>query len=197
MAASGDLTTAANVKSYLGITASTYDTILGNLVASASEAIERYCRAAFTETEYTEYYDGDDNGVERDRILLKRRPVISVTSVYDDVTQPPTWPAGDVVDSDDYAVYLDEGIVQLYGGNTFNTGQRNVRVIYVAGYVAIPTDIEQACNMLVADWFHRGHVGADGFTSENVGGDYSYSTEPNQWPAAVKAILGKYRNVAI
>ena len=199
--AANDLTTTAKVKAYLGISASTWDTILATLVTSASAIIQSYCRRQFNSQTFTEYHDGADLQVPRAQIIVKNPPIISVTSVYDDLDQPPTWPAADLVSSDDYAVYLDEGIVELYPDYTFGDGRRNVRVIYVGGYATVPTDIEQAANMLVANIFNRGRTGADGLQSERIG-DYSYvradaGVTSHGIPNDVRAILAPYRLVAI
>ena len=191
-----DLTTTAKVKAYLGLPGSTYDTILGTLIAAATTAIESYCRRRFKSRTHTEYHDGADLGVKRTRIVLEHRPVVSVTSVHDDIDQPPTWPASDLVDSDDYVTRDDEGIIELYPDLTFRDGKRNVRVIYTAGYTAIPEDVGQAANMLVAAWFHRGRNGADGLASESIG-TYQYQAAQGGLSEPVKALLAPYREVAV
>lgn len=69
-----DLTTLVKAKRYLRITASTDDTLLGELIDSASALIESICDRKFISRSYAELYDG--NG---DRYLyLKQWPVTAV-----------------------------------------------------------------------------------------------------------------------
>ena len=74
---STDLTSTANVKSYLGITSTDYDTIIGNLVTRASRAIETYCNRTFNSTAYiNERHSGGS-----DLIYVKNYPIISLSRV--------------------------------------------------------------------------------------------------------------------
>jgi hypothetical protein len=52
------LTSLSRVKEYLGISSSTYDTKLTNLLSAASRAIERYCDAKLVSAARTEYHNG-------------------------------------------------------------------------------------------------------------------------------------------
>ncbi len=58
--ATGDfLTTTARFKNYAGITGSDDDTLIGLLVARATNAIQKFCNRDFVLTTYREFYDGD------------------------------------------------------------------------------------------------------------------------------------------
>lgn len=56
-------------------------------------------------------------------------------------------------------------------------GMGNIKVCYSAGFDTVPPDLQQACNMLVAQLCRIVPSGTD-LSSENLGG-YSYSTLVN------------------
>ena len=185
MPASTDLCTRDSVKTYLGLSGTTYDNALDALINAASEAIETACGRQFNETAYTEYCDGDG----KDRLVLRQRPVASITDIWDD--QDRNFTDATKLDSDDYFLDGDAGIVILLDA-TFARGARNVQVVYTAGYSAVPTGIVQACRMLVASWFHRGREGADGLDSRAIAeATQRFAEEP--LPAPVRRIVQSYR----
>ena len=67
-----------DVKTHLGITVSTYDTQLQMWLDAAITAVTNYCGTSFEQATRTEYYQPDGY-----KLVLKNRPVISVTSVYE------------------------------------------------------------------------------------------------------------------
>lgn len=68
------------LKTLLGITSTTQDTLLEQLLAAASESIKRYTHRDLEAGLYTEYQDG--NGC-RD-LILRQRPVTSIASLWED-----------------------------------------------------------------------------------------------------------------
>jgi len=154
------LCTVAEAKSRIrALSTTAEDTRLTALVSAVSTAIARWCRYPGTapsmeSTTYTHYRSGptpDETG----RILrLPVRPVVSVTSVYDD----PDWAydSTHLVSSADYAVDLDAGTITL--GTSADLGvwssePRAQKVTYVAGYATVPDDLKQAAVALVEYWW--------------------------------------------
>ena len=73
---SGDLlTTTERFKLYMGVTVSTDDTLIGQLISRSTNAIQTFCNRDFTETTYREFYDGESQS----ELTLHQFPVISVT----------------------------------------------------------------------------------------------------------------------
>ena len=200
MAASTDLATAAAVKAYMNISGSGDDALIASLIGYVSEAIEKYCRREFASKTHTEYHDGGGFS----KLLLNHRPIISVTSVHDDLDR--AFAAASLIDSDDYISRDQEGIIEwLHSSSTFPStaayfadGQLNVKVVYVAGYATIPSDLALACMMLVSKLFTRGKQHADGIKSE---GDGVYTVIYADGLIAgdefVKSLLSEYREVRI
>lgn len=120
------LTTLISAKAYQDITASTDDTFLQTLISTASKIIEKYCRRQFRYHTYTEYHDGEYRNV----LYLNQYPVISITSIYDDTDR--AYGSDYLIDSDDYSINHELGIITLDAGY-FNNGSQNVRAIYSAG----------------------------------------------------------------
>lgn len=191
MSASTTLTTLAALKIYLGITDSDEDAILDDLIDAVSEWIESFCGRKFASATVTEYHDGYGDA----RVVLKRRPVDSITSVHDDLDRD--YEAAELVDADDYTFYPESGILQHVNG-TFQDGIRNVKVVYVAGYATIPDDLALACRMLCAEIYNRAEQGADGIALERVG-EYSanYVLMMKEMGRQVKAILSRYRELTV
>ena len=73
--ATGDfLTTVARFKAYMGITSNDDDTLISNLIASGTNAIQQFCNRIFVDDTYREFYDGDGGS----EVALHQFPVINV-----------------------------------------------------------------------------------------------------------------------
>lgn len=186
MSASTDLCTRDNVKTYLGLSGTTHDDVIDALISAASEAVENFCGRKFDVTAYTEYHHGGGAS----SVVLQRRPVTEVSGLWDDLARD--FDDESLVDSDDYVLDSESGIIHLLWGAAFSDGVRNVKVSYSAGYSSVPDDVAHACVMLVAAWFHRGREGADGLGSRAVEG-VSQQFDPKSPPEPVREILAAYR----
>lgn len=142
----GAMTTLADVKTLLGITDTTQDLRLEMLINSNSAMIARACDRVFTRATYTaETYQGTN----RQLLVLRQWPVVSVTSVS---------VGGTVMASTEYEIKTqdqDRGVIYKSNGwnqntqyatgltlDTWATG-RDYSVTYVAGYY-MPTDVTVA-----------------------------------------------------
>lgn len=160
------LTTVAAVKTYLGETGSTYDTLLGVILDGVEEAVGRFCRPAVREsannplTSYsdTEYYSGDGF----DELYLRRFPVTAITSVKVDsggyfghgsggFGTDTEWTIGDeFAPAFDYAdlrnIGLLKSLVRSTGpfGRAWPKGVGNIEVVYTAGFSTTPDDLAMA-----------------------------------------------------
>ncbi len=178
-----DLSTLEKVKSYLGVTGSGEDTLLGELLGAASARIRGHCGREITSATYTEQYDGRGLG----RIVLVQRPATSITTVHDALDR--AFDSGSLVDSDDYTLYGEEGIVELDPARAgFQDGVRNVQVVYVAGYSTVPADVDLAARILSAHWYNRLKAGADGLSKEALD-KYRVQFASEELPAEVSGLL--------
>ncbi len=154
------LTTLAKLKSYLDISVATWDTVIGYIQGGAEKQVLNYCGKEIEQGTFTEYYDGGGFS----RIVLKHRPVASITSIHDDMGRD--YAAATLVSSDNYTFYPDAGIVERDAG-AFQDGIRNIKVIYVAGYSTVPADVELAVWKLAAAHRNQMRQGADGSPTES------------------------------
>jgi hypothetical protein len=72
-----DLTTLAKVKTDLGLTVSTHDALLGDLIKQVSDAMRYEARFTFEKQKYEELLPGHGSTT----LMLKARPILSVASV--------------------------------------------------------------------------------------------------------------------
>lgn len=188
-----DLSSAANVKTYLDISVTTWDTLLATLVTSCSVWIENYCgglRFKNSGVDVTEYHDGDPNGEGKQIIFVRNTPIISVTSVSyaTGALDSPTW---EVYDPEFYYVRNDRSGEIFF--DSLPIGRQNIRVIYQGGYSSIPEDLSLACMQLVARVFNRRK--SEGVLNESVGGaSVSWDKELS---VDLRKTLNRYRNYAV
>jgi hypothetical protein len=193
------LTTVARLKTFLGISSASYDTLLENIVNSTSEFIEKYCDRRFKKTAYTdELYNG--NGFNK--LMLKNYPVDSSAtfSIYkrDSIQNEEGW---DDVDDEDYFVHWDKGYIENVR-DIFYAYPKHYKISYTAGYNFNNTstyltdagagDLEYACWKLASKVFNQRNV-AGNVQSESLG-DYSISFMSSVMAdPEIKSILDKYK----
>jgi len=188
------LTTVANQKSYLGISVSTFDTLLEIFINGCSEWIENEISRVIIDSEedIVELHDGDFDGTGRNKLFLKQYPINDLTSVEYKTGSlgTPTWVA---FNANDYTTDDEAGIIYLNASLASITPDRqNIRVTYQGGFVTAPSDLELACLKLVAKEFDKRK--SQGVVSEGVGGgNVSWNEEVD--PSVLK-IIKKYRRFA-
>lgn len=145
------LTTVADVKETLGISAgnTSKDNLIKRKINQATRMIEAFCALPedhhFKQATYTnEEYDGSGTN----QLVLKMRPVTSITSFqYRDTPQSDSNFTD--VDSELYfASDTDAGVIDLNFSQSGGWG--GYRLTYVAGYATIPADLAEACVTLAA-----------------------------------------------
>lgn len=180
------LTTLAKVKQALGITVTTYDTLLTDYITQVSAYIETLCGGRhFEAVERTELYDYP-NG---ENVFLKNWPInlppdFDFTLSYRTGTiGTPIWVDYTV---DDYLIYAGEGFVNMitaFGGSPFQpTGERQfLRAIYTGGFLIdwvnetdptkhnLPADITSLATQLCMNLYNSSGE-ASGYKSESTEG---------------------------
>lgn len=145
------LTSLSDVKESLGIASSvtTYDNLIIRKINQATTAIEYYCGRRFASTTYTNVVY---SATQTDELILRQRPVTSVTSfeIRDSGLNVDSW---ETIDTELYFIDEAAGILKLM----FNARGRwdRYRVTYVAGYNTIPSDLGEACASLACYYFNN------------------------------------------
>ena len=182
----------ADARTYLKIPSSDTDddSLLETLINYSYKALEKYIGHQIISATYTEFYDGDGT-----RLLVARKwPIISVTSVHVDIERD--FESVDLVDSGNYVTDTDNGIIEIFqeeatGPTVFERGIKNVKVIYVAGFAAIPNDVKLAGLRHVAYLYRQENT--EGTTSQSLGGkSESYDQKPI--PDNIQFLLRPYKD---
>lgn len=198
------LTTLSRAKTYLGISVSTYDSLLTILIISVSKFVESYTRRQFKRQAYSsQLYDGRGST----QLTLKNYPVISgQTFTLQRRTAAGNEDGWETIDSEDYYIKYASGIIVMPGG--FSEGVQNFRVTYTAGYylpsssdpayqdgtdddLDLPYDLEIAVLDLLQGVYNI--TQDDGVTQEQARDlSISYSKKLSQ-DATLKASLDQYK----
>ncbi len=196
------LVSIADAKTYLGISDNSKDALLTLLITAVGKSIETYCGRTFASTVFTnEEYDG--GGTKE--LRLKNYPVTTFTKLERNKAEDNSddW---EEIDSEDYWVDLNSGIITRSSGfldfepteeeglssDSYFWGKSKYRATYTAGFATVPTDIQLAVLISVADLYSRGK--APNVKSESLG-DHSitFADSSSINNKNVKAILDMYR----
>lgn len=195
------LTTRARLIDFLELSglSDAENNVLDRIIDSVTEYIENYCDRRFKETTYTDEKYDSDGGVE---LILNNYPVSQsdtfALSVRNNLNNQDSWTS---IDSEDYFVDYNAGIIKAQRGNKFLVGIQIYKVTYTAGYDfdnsttflsdTTAGDVEYIAWRLAATAWNR-RKGDVGIKSEQIG-DYKvvYASEVfgND---EVKEILDKY-----
>lgn len=197
-----DLCVLGDLKAWLNIQTGTEDTLLQNLITRGSLQMLRWMsRDHIVTTSYTENRDGNDALF----MLPRNFPLISVSSVMVNGISIPG--AADQV-SPGYV--FDARKIMLRGGSTafyslgpyssqyqyrFTRGFQNVQLVYQAGYVNVPSDLQQAAIEGFAYIYRRRtHIGED---SNSASGQVTISFSKDILPQSVLWTLEQYTRKAV
>jgi hypothetical protein len=149
------LLSAAEMRLAVGLASddSSKDTVLETLNSRVSRAIASHCKVAtagiavptlrsetLTETFRT--------GMSRQRLLLSRRPIVSVTSVVED---------GVTLTGADYEIDASTGILlRLESDEPADWAWGKITVVYVAGWATVPDDLKLAASKLASEIYTVG-----------------------------------------
>lgn len=203
------LVTLAEMKTYLGISATTYDTFLTTEIDIISTAINNYCGRDFELKNYTQtiYADNFESAFDTKDIYLYHFPVTTIDSAKIIETD------ADGNDSElaitYYRLQKSLGLInRTYPGGAkipwmCSEGQR-AEFTYSAGYATIPSDIKSVVYSLVSERYNKkvSNIPLDFGSNVQrisvpgvIGVDYDYSLNSNERKSAFGMILGNYANV--
>lgn len=196
------LVTLSDMKTYLGISDTSYDTFLTTQLEIVSAAIEEYCSRLFAEATYVQkfYIEDIDNDSDYKQLRLASYPVSSVVLVKQFEDEEDL--VGETIT--DYRINKPTGIIQRNLGNRFFYDKNIVEVEFVAGYSTIPVLIQSVVYSIVEERYNKKVNGIDlNFGSDvqrisipgTIGIDFDYSLENNQRKTHLGTILGNHVNV--
>jgi len=157
------LTTVAKLGTYLGKTLTT-NAAAAAAVASANALVETHCRRTFASASYTLWH----RATGEDSIALPQYPVTALTSVST-AYQTGSSTVTALVANQDY--WLENAAAGTVGFPGPVTGW--LKIVYTAGYSAIPDDLAQIATEVAASIYASARVNP-ALQSEQIG-DYSYT----------------------
>lgn len=161
--------TKAEIKELLGLDSNddTYDDKIDNFIERIENTVVKNYNVSYG-SERTEYYDGDGT----DTLIVKHRPIMSVSTLNDDPDQD--YASGDDISSDDYTIYKESGIIVL-DNYSFTKSHRNVKITYKAGYNSddadyddVPVDLEWNITKIIAGEFMAMQIGVNSVTNTDA-----------------------------
>ena len=181
------LTTVASVKAFMGLTGTSADAVLAELITQLSAQVDNFCQRTLGRADHSHWIDGSGGT----RLLLTEWPVVAVSLVQVNGVSIPA--AADPV-SQGYR-FFDAGELLLNpGGQRFTRGQRNVRVDFTAGYTdnQVPADLALACNRMVANMYRARDW--TGYVSKSLAGE-TVTFRDEMEKDSVRSVLWNYRRV--
>ena len=153
-----------DMKSFLGITSNSDDTLISSLIDSVVESIENFCRRDFSVQVHNEKLDINDN---QDIILLGSYPIISIAGLTDY--------SRTLVEGTDYYANYKSGVIKLIkdldnSDAYFESGRQKTQISYISGYLLVP----KALNLATKKICSRMYNNRDGLVSERIG-SYGYN----------------------
>jgi hypothetical protein len=164
------------VKAYadISVTDISKDELIDNLIVACQSFIDEYCSRTFEIGKKTEYF-GD---VPTSKLFLSKYPIDTKKSIQVWDSWDRSYLSTDLIDSDDYFVDAENGIIKLdyeVGGSP-----GSVKVAYTGGFQTLPDAIKQACIELVTRKLKEGPSGGLGVPSRSlpgIGGNVTFVIE--------------------
>tara|TARA_Y100000310_G_scaffold341106_1_gene439177 strand:+ start:2388 stop:3041 length:654 start_codon:yes stop_codon:yes gene_type:complete len=207
------LTTLTRLKTALGVSGSTDDTLLETIIDAASVELESRCARKFVRRDFNDgsgthsdtsvldearyIFDGDGISVTH---ILPHFPSIATGFVLENLatrtSSGDTWTT--LTEGTDFIVDYEKGIIHALGN--FTKGVRNYRVTYAGGYLLptdtpaapwVPDDLEKACQELCKIIYR----GSEGIASENIAG-WSRSFVQDKSNTLLERVVSNYRSNA-
>jgi hypothetical protein len=182
------LTTLSRVKTDEGIDSADYDAVLSRMIQGVSDAMQKWMGRTIVDTTYTdEVHSG--NGWT-DRIVLKHRPVTDTETMVVKVSDS-------AVDSSTYETDDDSGILYAVD-SVWESGSRNIKVTYSAGYLAVPEGLAHAATEQVRHVWHQSSDGGArlGITRNADAGGGSTDYLSSEFLPSVIEAMRPYKRIA-
>jgi len=184
---SNALTTLATAKTYLKIPTGelSQDALVELYINAASQELEQECDRKLKTQAITETRHGRKQNI----LLLKEWPVTAIAELRIDgqanFTDPST-----LIPATDYRLGEDAQSIVLLN-RVFPNGYGNIKAVYTAGYVTVPSDLEHACLWLVS-WFQQMRDSKDIGRESKSKGDESVTMLQTS-PQYVKDAIARYK----
>jgi len=189
-----DLITLSDYKISQGITSLQHDTRLTSLIASVSQLVKTYCNTTFVDYYTNTKTDLFNISYNRAFVQLSECPIRvdttpvvsergSITELYTTLTE-----------NVDY--YVDRDLDSIYKiGANWPIGPGAVKVVYNAGYLTIPADLQLAVIDLITYYHKDEHKTRQTIAGASIQNQSTTSQRDNVgFPDHIKRVLDLYKN---
>ena len=192
-----NLITTANYKSYMKVEHNKDDAKLDILVESISQLVKTYCGNSIVDyysSTKTEYFDIDDKYPSE--LFVTESPLTSVTSVAERATIADSYTT--LTANTDYYVDTEhDRIFRIDGEKSieyYKKGFASVKVVYNAGFSAVPTDLKLAVFDLVTYYLKEEHKTQRSIAGTTLRNEGSTSIKNDiGFPDHIKRVLDLYK----
>ena len=192
-----NLITRANYKDYMKMEHNKDDSKIDILVASISQLVKTYCGNAIVDyysSAKTETFDIDDTYTSE--IFVTESPLNSVTSVQERDSIADSYTT--LTANTDYYVDTEHDRIWRIDGEKstkyFKKGFAAVKVVYTAGYSAVPTDLKLAVFDLVTYYLKEEHKTQRSIAGTTLRNEGSTSIRNDiGFPDHIKRVLDLYK----
>lgn len=186
------LTDTSDVKEQLKLIGNEDDAYLGRLITVADAIVNNAIGREFEDGDFTDYLDGTGTR----RLFLPQGPLNTVTSV--------SWVTYDS-DRNETLDQIDDGEFFLRGlttekhnregwlesnGWSWTRGQRNIKVVYNAGFATVPEDVQQVAIDIVS-WFYNQRKSSGLYLRDIGAGTKQFRPPPDMYDF-IRAVLTPY-----
>ncbi len=156
------LATIAQVKTHIGISGSTYDSVFTQILTQIDANIKKMLARDVEEAEYSEdIYDGDQRFLQ-----LKDYPLSSDDFTFEYNAGDSETPDWTTMSRSEYEMYLETGVIRM---NSIYSGCRVLKLTYTAGESTVPVDLQMLAIRLTAKIYNkRKSEGTSNESLENV-----------------------------
>ncbi|MBU1173380.1 MAG: phage head-tail connector protein [Proteobacteria bacterium] len=192
------LTTATLVKSQLGISGSTYDTIIASIVTGVDAYIKAKTGVTVGDTAVVTITEEIADATGTLTIRVKYKPIVSLTKIEYLESDGVTWS-----EYDDETIgnvdFDDEGNEIFTRYVVRAKGKRKLRISYTAGYISsggsanVPDDLEQCATSLACAIFNR--RGNEGVQSNSIEGLSQAFEDITVADPLVRMVLTQYSDI--
>ena len=193
-----DLITLQQYKTAEGITQPKDDARLNVLIPSVSELVKTYCGNTFVDyysSNKTEYFDINWG---THIVQLTESPVNAIVSVQERTSYSDSYTT---LTTGAYEYYLNtqtDSILRTIGSGKFKNwpeGVGAVKVVYTAGYSAVPSDLKLAVLDLITYYLKDEHKQRQTIAGASIQNQASTSQTNNvSFPDHIKRVLDLYKN---
>jgi hypothetical protein len=192
-----DLITLQDYKDAQGLSTPKEDLKINSIIPSVSQLVKTYCGNSFVDFYSSAKTEELNINWGTHIIQLTESPINTITSVQERTSYSSSY---DTLTTADYQYYLDSNTDSIFrtsssGYTNWPTGVGAVKVVYTAGWSAVPADLKLAVIDLITYYLKDEHKERRSIAGASIQNASSSSQSNNvAFPDHIKRVLDLYKN---